>query len=494
MATIREITTMCKAGQIHEAYELAKADLEQSPTNPWVHREMAWALYYLMKVDADNNNFQSLIIHLDELKALDLLSVPADNMLYDNILFKIAGYVKHYIAPSDVDSPAKLSTLFNKIKGYTFEPSKGYSFLLQSVIKCGNWTEMADFIDWWNLDKLTQEDYTPYKLENGRQIMSVAEQAFIAMSKALLLLNDLGRTQEFLPKLNDLMNAHPELTYPGYFYGKLLLSLGRTQEEALKVIVPFVRKKSTEFWVWQLLSDVFINDPDKQLACLLRAVNCRTPEKFLGKVRIKLATLYIQKNMFDYAKFQINKVTQCYLEQGWRIPYEIDYWIHQPWINSTSFNQENPIDYQSITNAILYESAEEAIAIVTFVDQRSQKTHMVYGHEKRMVQKLKFKVAPGTILKINYIMEGNDRPEILNAVRTYLHLNLTYAKIVEGTIKKRTEWNYAFLYSDTKKCFIPPLVVSKYDITDGQSVKGLIVYDFDKNKSAWNWICLSIKE
>ena len=44
MATVKEITTMCKAGQVQEAYELAKADLELYPTNPWVHREMAWAL------------------------------------------------------------------------------------------------------------------------------------------------------------------------------------------------------------------------------------------------------------------------------------------------------------------------------------------------------------------------------------------------------------------------------------------------------------------
>ena len=196
--------------------------------------------------------------------------------------------------------------------------------------------------------------------------------------------------------------------------------------------------------------------------------------------------------MLDYAKFQINKVTQCYLEQGWRIPYEIDYWIHQPWINRISSNQGNPIDYQTITDTILCEGAEEAIAIVTFIDKRSQKIHMVYGQEKRMVQKLKFKVVPGTILKIKYIMEGNSHPQILNAFRTHFPSDLTYAKVMEGNIKKKSEWNYAFLHSETKKCFVPPSVVSKYGITDGQTVKCLIVYDYEKSKASWNWICLSI--
>lgn len=492
MATIREITTLCKAGQIQEAYELAKADLEQSPTDPWVHREVAWALNYMMKVDADSNNYQSLMAHLDELKTLDLLSVPADTILFDNILFKIASYIKHFVAPTDVDTPTKLSTLFVKLKDYNFEPSKGYSFLLQSVIKCGGWGELADFIDWWNLDNLSQEDYTPFKTESGKRIMSLAERAFIAQSKALLLLKDLGRIQEFLPKLDDLMNAHPEMTYPGYFYGKLLLSLGSTQEEALRVVVPFARKKATEFWVWQLLSDVFTNEPDKQLACLLRAVHCRTQENFLGKVRIKLANLFIQRNMLDYAKYQIDKVTQCYLSQGWHVPYEIDCWIHQPWINAVAPNGGTPIDYQSITNDILCEGTEETIAIVTFVDQRSQKTHMVYGQEKRMAQKLSIKVSPGAVLRINYIIDGQGHLKILNAAKAQLPTDLAYAKIVEGKIKKRNEWNYAFMHFDNKKCYVHPSVVAKYGISDGQTVKSLIVYDYDKKKEEWNWICLKI--
>lgn len=483
---------MCKAGQIQEAYDLAKADLGQFPTDPWVHREVAWALNYMMKVDADTNNYQSLIAHIDELKALDLLSIPADNILFDNVLFKIAGYIKNHAAPTDIDTPAKLSTLFAKLKDYTFEPSKGYSFLLQCVIKCGSWGEMADFIDWWNLANLSQEDYTPFRMDNGRQIMSLAERAYIAQSKALLLLKDLGRIQEFLPKLDELMNAHPEMTYPGYFYGKLLLSLGSTQDEALKVIVPFARKKASEFWVWQLLSDVFTNDPDKQLACLLRAVHCRTQENFLGKVRIKLATIYIQRNMLDRARFHIDKVTQCYLSQGWHVPYEIDCWIHQPWINSVAPNDSSPLDYQSITNEILCEGTEEAIAIVTFVDQKSQKTHMIYGYEKRMSQKLRFKVGPGAVLKINYIVNGDGRPKILNAGKAPFPSDLSYAKVVEGTIKKRDEWNFAFLHAGNKKCFVPPSVVNKYGVGDGQAVKALIVYDYDKSKSAWNWICLSI--
>lgn len=484
---------MCKDGQVQKAYELAKADLEKNPANLWVHREMAWVLNHQMKNDADTGNYQNLIAHIDELKTLDLLSIPDDNIVFDNVLFKIAGFVRHHVAPTDVDTPAKLSTIFSKLKSYDFEASKGYSFLLSSFVRCSNWHELADFLDWWDLDKLTQEDYTPYQMDNGRQIMSVAEQAFIAQSKALLALNDRERKESFLPKLNTLMETHPEMTYPGYFYGKLLLSLGTNTEEALRVVIPFARKKSTEFWVWQLLSDVFVNESDKQLACLIRAVNCHTQEHFLGKVRIKLASLYIQKNMYDYAKFQIDKVTQCYLSQGWHVPPEIANWINQSWINNVTPKDGSPIDYMAITNEFLCEGTDEAIAVVTYFDKNSQKTLMVHGLEKRMSPKLRFKANPGTVLKINYIEESDGKPKILNAERVLLPDNLSYAKIVEGTINKKKEQPFAFLLSENgTRCYVPPSVVAHSQLADGQTAKCLIVNDYDKKNDRWSWVCLKI--
>jgi len=492
MPSVNEILTLCRAGQTQKAYELSKADVEQQ--FPWAQREMGWTLYYLMKEDTDTNNYQSLILHLGEFCQLDQLSLTDDNMIFENVLFKVAGFVKAHVSPTGIDSPIKLSAIFSKLRGFSFESSKGYSFLLQSFIKCDSWLELADFIDWWNLEKLREEDYTPFRMDNGRTIMSVAEQAFIAKSKALLRLNDLGRIEEFLPLMDELMENHPEMTYPGYFYGKLLLSLGSNAEDALKVIIPFARKKATEFWVWQLLSDVFVNDQEKQLACLLRAVNCKTKDNFLGKVRIKLATLYIQRNQLDYAKYQIDKVTQCYLSQGWHLPYEVDCWIHQPWITTVSPNKGTPIYYMSITDSILCEGTEEALAVVTNVDANSRKVTLVYGYEKRTSQKLRIKVGPGAMLKINYLMEADGNIRILSSAQARYQDDLDFAKVVEGTVCKRDDKDFAFLKTKNKDYFISPNVVRKYGIQDGETIKSLVVYDFNKKREVWDWSCISINK
>lgn len=485
MAGLNEIIALCKSGKILDAYNQAKADLEQE--KPWAKLTTGKALYYCIKKEAEEGHFEQLILYLDEMLALEQLTQGNENTI-----FWIGYFAKRYLTPTGYDTPTKLSALFSRLKDYTFAPGKAYSTLLEGFIRCDAWQEMVDFFEWWNLKSLTDEDYKPVVIGNGRKIMSVAERAFIAKSKALLRLNDLGRIEEFLPQMDALINEHPEMTYPGYFYGKLLLSLGSTPEDALKVLIPFARKKATEFWVWQLLSDVFIKDQDKQLACLIRAVHCHTQEKFLGKVRIKLAALYIQMNRFELAKSQIDKVTHCFLSQGFRLPYEVDCWIHQPWINKVNSSDKAPIDYMAITNEILGEKTEEAIAVVTYVDPNSQKVAMVYGFEKRISQRLRFKVGVGATLKLNFVVESNGRQRILNAGKCKFSSDLNFAKVVEGTIKRRSDWAYAFLYYGNEKAFVAPPVASKYNVKDGETVNCLIVYDFDKKKNLWNWIVISV--
>lgn len=482
---------MCRAGQIQEAYALAKEDWENNPNNVWEQRKIGWALCYTIQQDARNGRYDQIIAHIDELQSLDLLDILNDRILFDNVIFWI-GYYARRLSPTHIDTPAQLSTLFAKVRVYTFMPSQGYSTLLEGFIKFSEWQELLEFIEWWDLNNLRLDDYQPVQLQNRRTMMSIAERAYIAMSKALIRKNDPGKIEEFLPQMDNLVTNHPEMTYPGYFYGKLLLTLGSTPQDALRVIIPFARRKTTEFWVWQLLSDIFINDPDKQLACLLRAVHCRTQEHFLGKVRIKLAEIFLRRNELPLAKYQINKVVQCYLAQGWRLPNEIEMWIHQEWIHSITESDYIPIDYQTITDEILLDGAEEAIGVVTYYDKKKQRANIVYGYKMRMVERIRFSVGLGTILKLHYTTESNGRNRVLSARKAPFPQNLNYAQVVQGSIKKRDEWAYAFLRHGNETAFIAPNIVNTYHVNDGENVQCLIVYDYDRKQNTWNWCVISI--
>lgn len=494
MPDVSDISAMCKAGKVQEAYELAKANMESMPTYPWVQKEVGWALYYKIKSDVETGDYNRLLEHLDELRSLNLLTIDNGRMIFDNVQSKIANFIKNHRFSDNAEAHAKLSTLFLKLNNYKFSASIGHSKLLRNYLKYKEWPELADFIDWWNLDNLTQEDYTPYVNQKGQRMMTLAERAFIANSKALLKLNDAVRIEEFLPKLDSLMTQHEEMMYPGYFYGKLLMALGSNVDEELRVIIPFARNKSTEFWVWQLLSDVFTNDEEKQLACLLRAVHCRTQENFLGKVRVKLATLYIKRGQLNAARFHIDAVTRYYIAQGWHLPHEVACWIRQPWIHSTIPDGKDPIDYMTITNDILSDGAEECIAIVTNMDQNSHKAYLIYDYEKLMVQRLRINVKVGDILKLYYTTDRSGRINVFYATKVKLPNDLNYAKCIDGIIEKRDYRDFAFLISGSIRSFVPPALVRKRNLRNGDMVKGLIIYDYNSTRDSWNWVCKKIIE
>lgn len=111
-----------------------------------------------------------------------------------------------------------------------------------------------------------------------------------------------------------------------------------------------------------------------------------------------------------------------------------------------------------------------------------------------MVQKMRIKVGVGAVIKINYIQDSAGQMKVLNTTKTGLPNYLTYAKVVEGTIDKREDKDFAFLKSGSTRCFVSPKTVKKYGVTNNENVKSLIVYDYDKKKESWNWVCISIKK
>ena len=202
--------------------------------------------------------------------------------------------------------------------------------------------------------------------------------------------------------------------------------------------------------------------------------------------------IYIQHNQFDCAKYHINKVTKCYLSHGWYLPYEVECWIHQPWFEQVTANEAAPINYMSITDRILCEGSEEAVAIVTGFDPNSQRVNLVYGYKKRTSQKLRINVVLGVALRIFYLTEQDGKIRILSSTQISYQDNLEYAKIVEGLVRKRTDKDFAFLQSSNDDFYISPKVVRMNNLQDGMTVKTLIVYDYNKKKEEWSWSCISI--
>lgn len=121
MATVKDITTMCRAGNVMEAYEIAQADLNASPQDIWTQRKMGWALYYMLKMDVEYKDSSAFINHVEELMNLDLLTITSDSLIFDNVLWKIAEFIKNI--PSESVNE-EMDKLFSLLRNFTFTPSK----------------------------------------------------------------------------------------------------------------------------------------------------------------------------------------------------------------------------------------------------------------------------------------------------------------------------------------------------------------------------------
>lgn len=495
MATIKEITAMCKAGQVAEAYKQAKADYEAEPQNVWTQRELGWALYYSLKDDAERKERQTFYVHLEELAGLDLLNIQSDVYIFDNVIWKLIEIIK--LIP--VERTDELERIFTFLFKYTFTSSTSYSVLLKQILRFDTWDSMVEFFEWWNIDNLMIEDYQPFKMENGRKIMSLAEQAYIAYSKALLKLNNKDKTQEFVPKIEKLMEEYPEMVYPGYFCGKLMLSMGAERESALNIIMPFVRKKKTEFWVWQLLSEMYRGEQEIQLACLLHAVHCKTQETFLGKVRMKLVSMYILRRDYPRAKHHLDQMVRCYMKQGWYLPYDVQAWMKEPWVNNTQADGTDGIDYKHYTNTILARGANKSIAVVTYIDHVRKRAFVVYAEKKRAnvsFSELGIKVKEGTLLELQWLPETDGDIVVAGAKITDMQAieNISYIQVIEGKISKHDNNQFAFINKGKLQCYIKPETVLKQHVNNNDNAVVLAVLDYNRKKDNWNWTCVSLKK
>ena len=477
-----------------EAYQRAKANLNAYPKNIWVQRGLGWVLYYMIKSDTIEHNLQNLLQHLNEFAILELLTVQNDGMLLERLLWELAKFIKD--TPEEDIQVAE--QLFDSIKQYSFVPSDGYSYLLKSYKKFANsWNGYVPFIEWWNLSNLQPKDYQEFITDKGKKIMSLAEQIYIAYSKALLKLNDKGKIQQFIPQIEKMTEQYPNMPYLGYFCGKLMLALGTQRDEALHTIIPFVRKKKNDFWVWQLLSDFYKEEPTMQLACLLRASHCKTKEDFLGKIRQQLVSLYLVKKDYSHAKYHLEKLVSCHLQKGWNIPYAVQDWLRESWAGTVAANPIDDIDYMQYTNSILQLGTSISIAIVTYVDMLKKRVSVIYGEKKRSsiaLSELPGNVKEGSLLKLYWIGNNENKISIIctEPVKSISIDSLSYIKKINGTVEKRADKNFAFLKGRKNNYFISPKLVEKYNLNQGDKTTAFAVYDYNKKKDEWTWSCISI--
>ena len=274
----KEIKELRQLGKLEEAYTMASEELQADPTNLWAKRNMSWVLYTQLDSKA-SSGIADFISKIEEVKSLELPS--NEEMFFENICIVIAKAARAISGNTLIDYE-KLYHLFDAIKELPFHRnSKWYSVMLGALHKAFKESfRYTELIDWWNLENLRPEDFQKETLPNGKEMMSLSEQVYIAYAKHLLpkqtqfgeVIFDRDKVEVFMPLLDELIENYPDFQYPPYFKAKLLLATG-DHDNVLSAFLPFAKKKRNDFWVWDVLSEVFEGEEDKIIACYSKALS-----------------------------------------------------------------------------------------------------------------------------------------------------------------------------------------------------------------------------
>lgn len=503
--SFKEVKELRKSGKLDEALKMANQDLDIEPTNIWNKRSIAWVFYDYLKLNTSKENIEQFIEYLEKIRSLEL---PADeNMVYDNCAFQVGKLIFALAKDEHVDYKS-IDKIFELIKDFHFtKPSEGYSFLYKAFHKCyKSWTNYISFADWWGFNNFSSMDFL-YEEFEGRRIMSIVEQAYIAYSNKLLLgetvdvngflsSKSINKTKinEFLPKLDSIIEEHPEYQYPPYFKAKLLLAIG-DEKEVLSNFLPFAKKKRNNFWVWELLADTFQDEDERRLACLCKALSLKTPNEFLINTRQKFAELLLKEKKYQEAKTEIEKIISARSDNNWKIPQQLKEWSEQDWYKKIESKKDNSTFYRQYVNIaeeILFADIPEEIVVVEFVNENKSILNFIkdkskYGFFKYagMINKPEI----GDVISVRFRGEGQDRfYKVLSIKKITDNTSCDALKEFSGKLKIWESANYGIV----DDIFIEPKLIVKHGLKKDDLINGKAILSFNKKKNVWGWKAIRI--
>jgi hypothetical protein len=517
-----EIKKLREEGKFEEAYIMAKSELDAEPGNIWAKRNLSWVLY--AQLNTLVNDTDAFIEKLEEVKKIEL--PENEEMFFDTVSIAISKAARVIGKEVNINT-AKLNKLFDSVRELPFKRNgEWFSVLYSGFHKAMKESDRyIEFADWWDFSNFKAKDFEKDKLPNGKEMMSMVEQAYIAYAKHLLkteevLINgenihnvnasklesvkvfidkgikvrasviDRNKIQEFLVKLDLIIEEHPEYLYPPYYKGKLLLAIGN-KENVLSSLLPFAKKRSHDFWVWDLLSEVFIDDEEKVFSLYCRALCCHSPEEMLVKLRQKITKFFIEKEMYNEAKTEIKFIEYARNLNEWPIPPKVNEWMREDWYKNAIENNNNRDVYKkyiSIAEQILYSDIEEKKVFVNFVNNERKILNFIlnekeYGFFK--YDRLLTKVEVGDILKVR--VESGKIGDIYKVYTACItddeEMQQKHMKSIDGKVTINKEKGFGLVDG----VYIGNKQVLKYKLNDGAHFKGIAVKSFNTIKGEWSW-------
>lgn len=517
-----------------EAYKLTKEELLRKPADIWAKRLHSWSIYYLIKKHVQAGEAAQARHFLEEFEALEM---PKDEvLLYERMgyFYRVldAGYLqaKQLVAEGKfaeayrlqveavpVDAEQLAWTCYYLLRSHQktgkpdtttvagvlgefrqlVQPTKKlvYKLLLQEVTKlkpeCWYGSSSSEYMEFLGLfGQLEEEDYQDQVWE-GKKIISLAERLHIAYSKALLSERaDAAKIHGYLAEtVEGKLERYPAMQYVPFFKAKLLLGTG-DRESGLRAFLPFARKKSGEFWVWQVYAEAYEDHADRYFSSLCKAMTCRAKPAFLSGIRERMIAFLVKEGRYDEAKYELDQLVAIREKEGWGLRS-----LHREYLGSDWYAQSSPkaIDYASHTEAaesLLYAgSGEECKVVVVHINKAKKLFGFITEDKREGFGKYRTEPVLWGIYQMNGSFQEGNFFEVIRMAKQESPV-FPLVRAVSGKFTKQSHQSFGF----AEGVFVDPAMVSGGRLVHGDRVVGKALLMPVKGKKDWKWRMVSIEK
>ena len=366
----KEVTQLRKNGQLAEALQMAKADLELEQNN-WTYSALFWVYNDMCKLAIEQNQMpeaqtivermesifqylndnegfannvinllkKKLIPHASEMRQAEEMSRDPERVseayniicnifntnelstgLHTQFGWIIYRYVREQISRRNVLEVKQALSKYLRLE--VERPSLLHSLILRMAIELEHQFQtefkFTRFFELWGFNQFREEDWTQGEGENGIRFNSTVEHAICKYATELKDDKIHSVPEEFMDLLNTAIQKYGKPLYN--YYKARILAQSEHKEEALSLYRQLVASMG-QAYLWNDIAEI-IGDPQLKKAAICKYILSQRDEKFLGNSHLKLAAILIGENMFSEALYELNTYCSACKANGYHIKQE----------------------------------------------------------------------------------------------------------------------------------------------------------------------------
>lgn len=355
--TTQEIAALRKAGKLQEALDAAEKAFSAN-ANKYTARMLFWCLNDLLRqqdrTEAATTRSRMETLYHDY--------CPGDTFMANTLGWMVYPELKNMQV---CDANGRKALLNKYLKLDTERPSKLHSAILGEAVKVEKNTPLQfrirDFVRLWGLENLRPEDWEQFRTDNGHTASSLVEKLISVYAKELKT-DAVEAPEEFVALLDEALAKFPNNQYLPLYKAYVLRAKGDV-DAALNYYKELILKSPSKVFQWAQASEL-VEDFDMKIALLCKALSYGRDEQFLGRIRIKLASLLIQKGLPSNARYEMEKYRKTHLDMHWGLKPK--FWEVYNQVSGAELPQSNDAlyaEYAPKGDEFIYSSLPTLLAV-----------------------------------------------------------------------------------------------------------------------------------